>query len=323
MIAACGIAGCGGSSGTAAPASPASADAKSDSAALAPAAPADEDVSATDRPVPCKPAGGEVAVSFPQGYSVIDLAIWYMDVTCATVMVPRQIMGRRTRRPVDMKIQAAQAAETFTTLLGHLRLEGFAEAEVAMVFPPESGLGADPDDATLLLGARSPTLDVEELETDEPVAEPVAEPEPVAESQPSQAAAATQPQAPSAPKSDSELDGLLDKGISKVGASHYKVTSELRDKVLANPMAVARGARVVPSVKNGQPDGFKLYAIRPGSVYARLGFENGDTIHAINGQSISGVDKALEAYNAVKDAKRLEVTITRRGQPGSLVFEIE
>jgi general secretion pathway protein C len=48
-------------------------------------------------------------------------------------------------------------------------------------------------------------------------------------------------------------------------------------------MAVAKGARVVPAVKNGKPDGFKLYAIRPSSVYSKLGLTNGDTIQSING----------------------------------------
>ena len=63
-----------------------------------------------------------------------------------------------------------------------------------------------------------------------------------------------------------ELQAAIDNGIKKIDDNNYEIDKSLVDKVLANPMAVAKGARVVPAVKNGKPDGFKLYAIRPSSV---------------------------------------------------------
>lgn len=59
---------------------------------------------------------------------------------------------------------------------------------------------------------------------------------------------------------------------------------------------VARAARIVPSVRDGKPHGFKLYAIRPGSIYVVLGLRNGDTITAVNGDDITTPDKALRIY---------------------------
>ncbi len=70
-------------------------------------------------------------------------------------------------------------------------------------------------------------------------------------------------------------------------------------------MAVAKGARVVPAVKNGKPDGFKLYAIRPSSVYAKLGLQNGDTLQSINGFDLTSADKALEVYTKLREATSL------------------
>jgi general secretion pathway protein C len=87
-------------------------------------------------------------------------------------------------------------------------------------------------------------------------------------------------------------------------------------------MALAKGARVVPAVKNGQPDGFKLYAIRPSSVYAKLGLTNGDTLQAINGFQLTSADKALEVYTKLREATQLEVEITRRGKPMTLKYSI-
>ncbi|MGN6107838.1 MAG: type II secretion system protein GspC, partial [Kofleriaceae bacterium] len=68
-----------------------------------------------------------------------------------------------------------------------------------------------------------------------------------------------------------ELQAAIDNGIKKIDDTNFEIDKSLVDKVLVNPMAVAKGARVVPSMKNGKADGFKLYAIRPTSVFAKLG----------------------------------------------------
>lgn len=120
---------------------------------------------------------------------------------------------------------------------------------------------------------------------------------------------------------DDAMTALLD-SIVKVDDSHYKIPRKVVDAVLANPMSIAKGARVVPAIKNGQADGFKLYAIRPSSVYAKLGLANGDTIHAVNGFELTSPDKALEVYTKLRDATELEFEITRRGQPVSITYEI-
>jgi type II secretory pathway component PulC len=116
-------------------------------------------------------------------------------------------------------------------------------------------------------------------------------------------------------------DPLLDT-IEKIDDWHVKLPRATVDALLADPMGVAKGARVVPAVKNGQANGFKLYAIRPSSVYARLGLMNGDTITAVNGEDVTTPDKALEVYSKVKSASEVKLDITRRGQPVQLTITI-
>ena len=84
-----------------------------------------------------------------------------------------------------------------------------------------------------------------------------------------------------------------------------------------------KGARVTPSIKNGKPNGIKLYAIRPSSIYSKLGLSNGDTIHSINGFELDSLDKGLEVYQKVKDATGLQVSVTRRGKPVTLNYSIK
>ena len=100
---------------------------------------------------------------------------------------------------------------------------------------------------------------------------------------------------PTGDENKDDLQTAVDNGIKKIDDTTYEIDKSLVDKVLANPMAVAKGARVVPAVKNGKPDGFKLYAIRPSSVYAKLGLSNGDTIQSINGFELTTADKATRS----------------------------
>jgi S1-C subfamily serine protease len=123
------------------------------------------------------------------------------------------------------------------------------------------------------------------------------------------------------PSAPSDPDPVLD-GIEKIDEWHYKLPRKVVDAVLANPMAVAKGARVVPSVRNGQTNGFKIYAVRPSSIYAKLGFQNGDAIHAVNGHDLDSADDALELYTKLKDATSLTFDVTRRGSPVQLSIEI-
>jgi general secretion pathway protein C len=120
---------------------------------------------------------------------------------------------------------------------------------------------------------------------------------------------------PAGEGSGDDLQAAIDSG-------NYEIDKSLVQKALANPMALAKGARVVPAVKNGKPDGFKLYAIRPSSVYSKLGLTNGDTLQSINGFELTSADKALEVYTKLREATQLEVEITRRGKPMTLKYSI-
>ena len=120
-----------------------------------------------------------------------------------------------------------------------------------------------------------------------------------------------------------DMQGAVDAGIKKIDDNNYEIDKSLVEKVLLNPMAVAKGARVVPSMKNGKPDGFKLYAIRPSSAFAKLGLANGDTLQSINGFELTSADKALEVYTKLREATSLEVEVTRRGKPVTLKYSIK
>src|SRR3970282_1911749 len=99
------------------------------------------------------------------------------------------------------------------------------------------------------------------------------------------------------PKDD--MTAAIDSGIHKIDDTTFEVDRALIDKLLQNPLAASKGARVTPSIKNGKPNGIKLYAIRPSSIYAKLGLTNGDTIIAVNGIVLDSMERGLEGYRRV------------------------
>jgi general secretion pathway protein C len=113
------------------------------------------------------------------------------------------------------------------------------------------------------------------------------------------------------PGGGNSMEDEVAKSIRKVGEGKYELERSALNKVLANTTLLARSARIVPSVKDGQPNGFKLYAIRPGSLYSLLGMANGDTINAINGHAMTTPDAALEIYTKLRNASHVTISYTR------------
>ena len=112
-------------------------------------------------------------------------------------------------------------------------------------------------------------------------------------------------------------------GVRQLSPNHYVMTrSELNSRVTNLP-DLATKARIVPSYKNGVADGFKLFSIVPDSLYAKIGIQNGDVIRRINGYEMNSPEKALEIYQKLRDASRIEVEIERRGETLRNAYSIE
>lgn len=117
------------------------------------------------------------------------------------------------------------------------------------------------------------------------------------------------------------LDNDVAKGV-RCSGSNCEVDRPLIDKLLSNTTALATAARFVPSVKDGHPNGFKLYAIRPSSIFGKIGLQNGDTIKSINGMEMSSPDQALGVYSKLRSASHLTVSVDRRGETVTLDYSI-
>jgi general secretion pathway protein C len=83
-------------------------------------------------------------------------------------------------------------------------------------------------------------------------------------------------------------------GIEKVAENQFNVSRSEVDNALKDLNKVLTEARAVPNFENGVANGYKLFQIVPGSIYDKLGLQNGDVISGLNGTPINDPGKAFE-----------------------------
>jgi len=122
-----------------------------------------------------------------------------------------------------------------------------------------------------------------------------------------------QPAGPQASNSD----------VRQLSENQYVIAKSTINEALTDMSKLATQARIVPSFKNGASNGFKLFSIVPDSLYSKIGIQNGDVIRKINGYEMNSPDKALEIYQKLRDANRIEVELERRGETVRKSYSIE
>ena len=79
----------------------------------------------------------------------------------------------------------------------------------------------------------------------------------------------------------------------QVDATTIEVSRAEVDRVLSDLNKIAVNARIIPSFRDGQPVGFKIFEIKAGGLWEQLGFKNDDVVEKVNGFEIDSPDKAL------------------------------
>lgn len=109
--------------------------------------------------------------------------------------------------------------------------------------------------------------------------------------------------------------------VQQLDRTTYQVPRATVEAWTADPALVTSGGRGIPVLGQGEPSGFRIYGIRPGSAYAALGLEDGDVIRAINGTPFSSAGQILELV--ARSTTQLTLDLVRRGQPMILNYLIK
>jgi general secretion pathway protein C len=111
-------------------------------------------------------------------------------------------------------------------------------------------------------------------------------------------------------------------GGVKLDGDKAIVSRSMVDSTLGDLNQVIQQARMVPNFSNGKVDGFKIFAIRPGSIFQELGLKNGDVIQRINGTEINSVEKAIPMLQLARNDSQISIDLVRGGTKKSLTIDI-
>lgn len=111
--------------------------------------------------------------------------------------------------------------------------------------------------------------------------------------------------------------------IQQVSDNEYHIERAEVDQQLDNMNQLFTQIRAVPHFDGGKSTGFRLFAIRQGSVFDQLGLRNGDIIQSVNGQDLSDPAKALALFQELRNTGQINVAGVRNKQPFNTSYVVK
>lgn len=100
-------------------------------------------------------------------------------------------------------------------------------------------------------------------------------------------------------------------GVAMVSDTEYHVQEQELDKALENLPLLLTQARAVPYFKDGKSIGLRLFAVKPGSLFERIGLRNGDILKGINGNPLGDLTQAVKLFETLKQEKSINIAMER------------
>lgn len=111
-------------------------------------------------------------------------------------------------------------------------------------------------------------------------------------------------------------------GIVSGGADDFVIEEAELDKGLENLPLLLTQARAVPYFKDGRSIGLRLFAIKTGSLYEKVGLKNGDILKTINGNSLGDISQALKLFEQLKQERSINLILERDRQDREFKYTI-
>jgi len=112
------------------------------------------------------------------------------------------------------------------------------------------------------------------------------------------------------------------RGVRQVSKNQWVLDRDEVDGAISNLPQLLTKARIIPNFSNGKPDGFRIFAISKGSLYDKIGLQNGDILHTVNGIDVKDPKNFLKVFEQLKDEPQITVDLVRRNQKQTFNYEI-
>lgn len=116
--------------------------------------------------------------------------------------------------------------------------------------------------------------------------------------------------------------GEVDINVRQVGDGKFEVNRDDLERATSNLGLMMTQARIVPNIVAGEIKGYKIFAIKPGSIYDKIGIQNGDVIERVNGMELSTPENALQFFQQLKNETRFVIDLERNGQKLTFTYKI-
>ncbi len=111
-------------------------------------------------------------------------------------------------------------------------------------------------------------------------------------------------------------------GIRETGEGSYLVDRREVDHAIENLNSVITEVRAVPFLRDGNSMGFRLFAIKRGSIFERMGLKNGDVVRNINGTQLTDPSMAMGLLGEIQTAEVITVDLIRQNKASTLTYKV-
>ena len=118
-------------------------------------------------------------------------------------------------------------------------------------------------------------------------------------------------------------EGRLAEGINRVGENNYAVKQNYLEQQLKDINNVLQTAKAVPYTIDNKMKGFLIQTIEPDSPFASLGLTQGDVLLAANDVIFDNLGKGVEAFQVLRNARKIDLKVLRGGQEVQLSYEVK
>jgi type II secretory pathway component PulC len=117
-------------------------------------------------------------------------------------------------------------------------------------------------------------------------------------------------------------------GVEQISETEFNVDKSLIESNLNDLEGLSKlGRALLHRGPDGEYDGYRLSAIRRGSLADQLGIRNGDIVHMVNGTPLDSVQGAMQAFQGLTGGLApggaFKFEVTRRGQPMTLNYNVK
>ena len=116
--------------------------------------------------------------------------------------------------------------------------------------------------------------------------------------------------------------GAAANSVRQVSRNRWVLDKREVESAVDNLPQLLTKARIIPNFSDGKPDGFRIFAITEDSLYSKIGLQNGDILHRVNGIEVKDPQNFMKVFEQLKDETSITVDLVRNNQKETFGYEI-